>query len=193
MNEKLQYATMLEIPVNTCNVMEKTGKRKKSMKKRIKNAEEVKEQLVNKINSETSALDVENTELQAVLSDEGNPFFDAIKNNSTDDTVDNEVTETVAVRENVKPKRRRFSLVATQLVIIGVLVATIFLTNALYADSGINVFFKSVFGNKQTEVVDARLHSEFTPRLCNLTVILGVFGRPQGFRRPNTIRPRLNL
>lgn len=166
MNEKLQYATMLEIPVNTCNVMEKTGKRKKSMKKRIKNAEEVKEQLVNKINSETSALDVENTELQAVLSDEGNPFFDAIKNNSTDDTVDNEVTETVAVRENVKPKRRRFSLVATQLVIIGVLVATIFLTNALYADSGINVFFKSVFGNKQTEVVDARLHSEFTPVLA---------------------------
>ena len=34
MNEKLQYATMLEIPVNTCNVTYTPIKRKKKSKKR---------------------------------------------------------------------------------------------------------------------------------------------------------------
>ena len=62
-------------------------------------------------------------------------------------------------------KKFKFSVIGVQLTLIGVLVATIFLTNALYADSGINVFLRSVFGNEQASVVDERTFDEFAPVL----------------------------
>ena len=50
-----------------------------------------------------------------------------------------------------------------QLIIIGLLVATIFLTSALVPNSGINVFMRNVFGTESTveQVVDQRLYNEF--------------------------------
>ena len=42
------------------------------------------------------------------------------------------------------------------------LIATIFLTNAVYADSGINVFLRGVFGT-ETASVDLREYDEFAP------------------------------
>ena len=61
-----------------------------------------------------------------------------------------------------KIKPFKFTIVGVQLAIIGVLVATIFLTNALYKDSGINVFLRGVFGGDKT-MVDTRVYSEFSP------------------------------
>ena len=43
------------------------------------------------------------------------------------------------------------------------LLATIFLTSALYKDSGINVFFRSVFGTNQAQAIDLRSHKDFSP------------------------------
>ncbi len=49
MNEKLQYATMLEIPVQTCNITYKPQKRKKKSKKQV-HTEDVKDKLLKKVN-----------------------------------------------------------------------------------------------------------------------------------------------
>lgn len=50
MNEKLQYATMLEIPVNTCNITYKPQKRHRKKSKKQVLAEDVKTKLLNKVN-----------------------------------------------------------------------------------------------------------------------------------------------
>ncbi|MBQ8426257.1 MAG: hypothetical protein IJX16_00635 [Clostridia bacterium] len=178
MNEKLQYATMLEIPVNTCNVTLKSGKKRRFGRKKAKNPDAVKEELMNKINSES----VEETaqELTAVQED----YIDQITDQADlmEDAVEQENNEETATVTDVtsKPKRRfKFSVITAQFAIIGVLIATIFLTNAFYADSGINVFFKSVFGTNQTESVDSRTHQDFTPvlavgKMTDITVDGGV-------------------
>ena len=57
MNEKLQYATMLEIPVNTCNVTFQPTKKRKTRRKKDVNPEAVKQQLMNKINAEEQPLE----------------------------------------------------------------------------------------------------------------------------------------
>ena len=49
MNEKLEYAEMLEIPVNTCNITYKPSKNKN--KKKLVKLEEAKEKLLKKINN----------------------------------------------------------------------------------------------------------------------------------------------
>ena len=169
MNEKLQYATMLEIPVNTCNVTLKTGKKRKFGKKKVKNPDEVKEELMRKINSEplTESASVNETQPYDLGDKTQDDVLETTQNlNDAQETESNE-DNTVNISTAKKGKKRfGFSIVATQFVIIGVLVATIFLTNALYADSGINVFFRSVFGTNQTEVVDSRTHDQFTPVLA---------------------------
>ena len=52
MNEKLQYADMLEIPVSTTSITYKKLK-KKRVKKPVVSGEEVKKELIEKINSPT--------------------------------------------------------------------------------------------------------------------------------------------
>lgn len=50
MNEKMQYATMLEIPVSTCNITYKPLKKKKPRKKNA-SSEAVKQELMDKVNA----------------------------------------------------------------------------------------------------------------------------------------------
>ena len=134
MNEKLQYASMLEIPVNSCNVTYAKLKRKKS--KRKPDAEQVKRQLLEKVNSSVERLETEQEQ----------PCAEQVQVEQAPST----------------PKRKRsFTLVTAQLVIIGVLVAVIFLTNALYQGGGISVFFKSVFGGQTSQTV--KNFDEFAP------------------------------
>lgn len=51
MNEKLQYASMLEIPVNTCNVTYKPIKKRRIKRKKNLSSEEVKNELLKKVNA----------------------------------------------------------------------------------------------------------------------------------------------
>lgn len=173
MNEKLQYATMLEIPVNTCSVTLKPAKKKGIWKRKFKNLEAVKEQLMNKINSESSD---ETISEQVVNSVENNLVINEQEEQELNENGNQmmlENTATVKVINDKSKKKFKFSVISTQFIIIALLVATIFLTNALYADSGINVFFKNVFGTTQTETVDTRSHQDFAPVIAvgEMTVI----------------------
>ncbi len=146
MNDKLQYATMLEIPVNTVSVTFKPQKKRRKAKKI--NHDQVKKEVVEKVNAK-----MEEQEETAVS------LFDQQEEQ-------NETTEifTEPVNEQVTEKKKfKVSVIGVQLVIIGLLVATIFLTNAVYTDSGINVFLRGVFGNQNTTQVDARTYDEFAP------------------------------
>ncbi len=169
MNEKLQYATMLEIPVNTCNVTLRTGKRKKSSRKKVKNPEQVKEELLNKINAEQFSEENSSTYVESPIDEYKEAISDQATSEESEELISfpEEPTDTASVKPVERPKRKfKFSIIATQFAIIGVLVATIFLTNAFYSNSGINVFFKNVFGTTQEKVVDDRMHDEFAPVLA---------------------------
>ena len=164
MNEKLQYATMLEIPVSTCNVTFKNKKKSKSKKVRPLDAESVKQELLDKINSQE-----ENQDLSKIQQEQEDFVCQEQADQEENAHADDSSMQSTAIVHacKVKPKkvRREFkvSIVGVQLAIIGVLVATIFLTNALYSDSGINVFLRGVFGNGEQVKVDDRVFNDFAP------------------------------
>lgn len=152
MNEKLQYASMLELPVCTCNVSNKPLKKKrtrKSKKENKVNQEQIKQEVLNMVNAEHDLTEVV----------ENAP---AMEQAPVEEIVVHESSSSVRPYKPKKARKFKFSVVGVQLVVIGFLVATILLTNALYADSGINVFLRGVFGTEKIEI-DTRTYDEFSP------------------------------
>ncbi len=144
MNEKLQYAEMLDIPVSTCTITYKPNKKRKtSERKKNTNNEAVKTKLINKINAEEEAEHIkEETAIENCVEEKKEGFF-----------------------KKIKSGKIKVTVVGVQLLAIGVLVATIFLTNAFMPNSGLNVFFKNAFGTEQvsTDDLDNRVYSDFSP------------------------------
>ena len=66
MNEKLQYASMLEIPVQSCNISYKPIKKKTKKKKAVQ--DDVKEKLLTKINNAPDAEEDLNLEQEQSVS-----------------------------------------------------------------------------------------------------------------------------
>ena len=164
MNEKLQYASMLEIPVSTCNVTFKPAKKRRFGRKKKVDPEAVKEQLLNKINAEEQAVAEENSVEEVDTNVDG--LTDGVKEETVSEQIEDSVsTEYTAEVRPLKKQRGKFkiSVIGVQLAIIGVLLATIFLTNALYTDSGINVFLRGVFGTDKSVSVDDRIYADFSP------------------------------
>lgn len=178
MNEKLTYATMLEIPVNTCSITYKQPKKRRGKRSRKVNAEAVKEELLTKINSEQEqAQDFLETQPQDQVTEEAFNQEQPMNDYTSEVLGEEQSQRELAVFEEqntvevhpVKVKRRgrfKFSVIGVQLTIIGALIATIFLTNALYADSGINVFLRGVFGTTEQTQVDERQFDDFSPVLA---------------------------
>lgn len=169
MNEKLQYATMLEIPVSTCSVTRVPTKKRRRKRKKEIDPDVVKEELLSKINSEEESA-AEQTEGKAAWKEEYDRAINELdeeerlaEEKEGLETVENEATANVYPVGGKEKKRFKISAIGAQLAVIGALVAVIFLTNAFYADSGINVFFKSVFGGNQTQTADTRGYEEFAP------------------------------
>ncbi len=159
MNEKIQYATMLEMPFSTANVTVMPPKKRKKKSKPV-NAENVKQELIQKVNQEYSAQEAESYSQPSFLEESMN----------SQEQEQQEVSlkaPTVVDKKPVEKKgkgRFKISVIAVQIALIGALIATIFLTNAINPNSGINTFFKGAFSNGQNvEVVDQRLYSEFAP------------------------------
>ena len=161
MNEKLQYATMLEIPVNTCNVTFQPAKKKRARVKKNQNPDAVKEKLLSKINAEKEESAIVPAVAETVA--EQNTVEQEFHQQPLEKAEQYLGAKSVSEKKwNIKSIK--FSVIGVQLVVIGILVATIFLTNAFYADSGINVFMRQVFGNQTTvEQVDLREYKEFMP------------------------------
>ena len=140
MNEKLQYAEMLEIPISTCNIMHKPIKKKKKKAPKIANQEAIKQELIDKVNS-SSDLDE-------------HPI------------IEEQITSEI---KSLKKQKRsiKLNVIGVQLIIIGILVATIFLTTALVPNSGISVFMNNVFGTQtmQDASADLREYNEFSANL----------------------------
>ncbi len=157
MNEKLQYATMLEMPFSTANVTVMPSKKRKRKAKTL-NTETVKEELIQKVNAEQS----ENFSYKENYAQPS--FLDAP---SSEQYINDNTADIQSVIEKPSAKRKggfRVSVIGVQIALIGALIATIFLTNAVNPNSGINSFFKGAFtSSEQTEVVDERLHSDFAP------------------------------
>ncbi|MBO5714490.1 MAG: hypothetical protein J6R83_03595 [Clostridia bacterium] len=143
MNEKQSYQEMIEMDQNTCNI---TYKPLKKRKKKTSSPEEIKNKVIEKVNS---VVEPEQTEIQPEVAQ----------------TSEQDCTATIRPSKEKRKFQFKFTAVSVQIAIIGVLLATIFLTNALNANSGINTFFKSVFGGEQINTVDARTYSDFVPTL----------------------------
>lgn len=149
MNEKLQYATMLDIPVNSCSITRAPLKKKKSKNKKSRSDEEIKKELLDKVNSANEKQEVS---AEAALA-------------TTAEIMNNDDTEPQAQGE--RKRGFKFTVVTAQLILIGALIATIFLTNAFYENSGINAFMRSVFTPESTvegsTETDSREYGEFNP------------------------------
>ena len=152
MNEKMQYASMLELPVCTCNVSSTTIKKKKAkkLKKQKESGEQIKQEVLDMVNSEQDLADQNQVEENQLEPEQVFEQGEIEQENSS------------AVHPYKQKRKLKFSIVGVQMVIIGILVGAILLTNALYADSGINVFLRGVFGTEQTQV-DSRTFDEFSP------------------------------
>ena len=138
MNEKLQYAEMLGIPVSTSSVTYRPIKKTRKSKKI--DADKVKDELINKINSAEVDKELELNSEERVEKTE-------------------EIKKPIA---STLKSKFKLTVVGIELIVIGLLLATIFITNALVPDSGINVFFRSVFSNDVVkEEVDLRTHKDF--------------------------------
>ena len=165
MDKKLQYATMLEIPVNTCSITFKEEK-KRWFRKKKKPDEQIKQELVDKVNAEITESNIANTQTEnQVVALEAEVATTEVENEGEAllESEQSLASERTAVVSNAPKKKGKISIIGVQLAIIGVLIATIFLTNALYVDSGINVFLRSVLNTNQTESVDNREFDDFAP------------------------------
>ena len=160
MNEKLQYAEMLNIPVNTSTVTYKV--KKKPLFKRYKNDDKVKEELIAKVNSENGVVLHEIAPETVEPENEVKPLIEA-ENEQTNESVlpvDYQPTVSITKAKKCKKAELKVNVVGVQLVVIGILAAIICLTSALVPNSGINVFFREVFGKSQAE--DTRGYEDFS-------------------------------
>ncbi len=152
MNDKLQYASMLEIPVNTCNITYQPIKKKKSKKKKA-SLDEVKTELITKVNSAVNVNAQESVMPQVMQ----------------DSSFEQEESQGLEPQnysyDSVKKSKKRSTFILAQTFIICALIATIAITSYMNENSGLNVFFKSVFGSETqvAENIDDRTHLDFAP------------------------------
>ncbi len=161
MNEKLQYASMIEMPINTCNITSLTTKRKRAKRKRKVSEEQVKAELIEKINNESTNLSVQYENYENEQSEPLNELK-VQENNEQPELIEQSAIVYETQNKKFTKKPFKVTVIGVQLMIIGLLVATILVTNALFEDSGINVFLKSVFLSEQAQT-DTRHHSDFAP------------------------------
>ncbi len=151
MNEKLQYASMLEIPVTTCSVNFKPIKKKKTVKKDL-SPEAVKKELLDKVNEKTT--EKTKTEETATVKKAES------KIEEKKEVKKEEKTSTVSKKEKTPFK---FSVIGIELAVVVLLIGVIALTNIFNPNSGINVFMKNLFSKEVEVSVDDREFNEFDP------------------------------
>ena len=164
MNEELEYAEMLEIPVSTINVV-----RKKS--RRAKNAG-LKEKLITHVNrrvateeelqADAPTPEVEEIEETPVVEDtQKGREIETVLLADEEEVDENGVPVSAANEKTSSKKERRAGLVlGVEFSLACALCGAIFLTNVFMPTSAINTFFRSL-GREETAKADTRAYSEF--------------------------------
>ena len=155
MNEEIEYAEMLEIPVSTVNVIRKSKPRAKAQEN------ELKEQTITRVNERFSAP-------YAVYSSNlyGGEEGSETEENERGRYEDNENSHQESYRGFGKKEILGQRILKVEFGLACALCLGIFLTNVWVRDSAINTFFRSLA--PQTQVTDARKYTDF-----RLSSILG--------------------
>ena len=176
----LDYATMLEIPVQSCSVTYKKSKRKKKAQKQ----ENLKDMVIDKVNSSAELpegfSDMEaSQDVKEFIDDkiseqaQQQPFVytdvktvsgrTAKKSRLHKAKKAKEKRELTADEKSAK-KEKRFNIVFAQLLIVCVLGCVLFLMNIFWLDANIGDVLKGVFGSGQTQT-DNRKYTDFNVAL----------------------------
>ena len=152
MNEEIEYAEMLEIPVSTVNVIRKTAK-KRSKTMFADERQGLKDETISRVN--------EKVHPYAVYSGKATPV-DPVLDAKSEYPVENDL-ETVLP---TKKERAQAWVLKAEFGVACALCLGIFLTNVWMPNSAINTFFRSLIPEKQ--IADERDYTDFT-----LSSILG--------------------
>ena len=191
MNEEIEYAEMLEIPVSTVNVIRKNRRRKKPDATSAPAELPLKDSVIAQVNDrleETETAPAETPAEEPLLTDsEGTIDFDPVPDRidtvrlyatepkkgffkrgklhaqdyDLQDDTQNEGDRYALKRETRAEKAFRITLGA-EFATVCVLCAAIFFTNVFLPNSAINTFFRAI-GNSstQTSATDNRAYSDF--------------------------------
>ena len=129
----LEYLKMLEVPVNSCDVVVKSSRKKKK---------NVVDEVIDKVNGSEN----ENTKRRV-------PKLHSTKAKPANDI--NKESETVSVKSS------KFDIISVQVVAIFALIVGIILTNIFWEDSGMNNLMRSVFGSSSPK--NTATYSSFSP------------------------------
>lgn len=141
-----EYVEMIEIPVNSCEVVTKPKEKKFTVKGLFSSGRFFKK---NK---------TERKEGQVEKSCVAEKFAEDKDEKASEEAAQKAVKDILPPREK---KKFKFDVIAAQITAVFVLIAAILVTNLVWTDSGMNTLFREVFG---TEVkTDMRSHTAFTP------------------------------
>ena len=139
------YLKMVEVPVDTCDVIVKPKRRKKK---------DVKQEVIEMVNDDTNA---SSEIVTRRLAKKPKATYNSIKNKPKNKKVVPVNDETVTVKSS------RFDIISVQVVAIFVLVIGIILTNVFIEDSGMNNLLRSIFGTEASTNISTATYSEFEP------------------------------
>ena len=148
MNDKLQYAKMIEIPESSASISYAVPKKKRLFSKKESG---VKKEVLDKVNGDSP---IKGDNILPVL-------YDKISENGADLTEDKENVKEENPTETITFKRKKkFGIVAFEFVLIGLLFATILITNIILPDSAINKLINGTANISAVET-DERIYSDF--------------------------------
>ena len=155
MSESIDYAEMLEIPVNTLNVVKKKGRKKKD--------DDLKSRAVREVN-ERMEEEARRADANALANGAGTGENGAASPEAEERVAGSEdVTDYVSDAEE-KPKKKFFDsrVLIAEFAAVCALVALILLTNIFMPNSAINTFFAGLTGTEEAVYEDDRSYAELT-------------------------------
>lgn len=189
MNEEIEYAEMLEIPVSTVNVVHKKSAKPRKQKL-APIAPDLKDSVIAKVNDKL----LQDETPQAIEENEGTLNFDGVPDRidtvrlysesehavkrrdlhlsaedyaleNQDENLENDggmYRTNYNYRPETKAEKRTRIILTAEFAAACALCGAIFLTNVFMPGSAINTFFRALGEPKQTETVDARTYADFS-------------------------------
>ena len=189
MNEEIEYAEMLEIPVSTFNLVRKKRAKKKPREEQTAVTEtELKKSIIEQVNAGAEQLSVDSELLAESANSEGTLKFDEVPERI--DTVrlyaesdkkffesafENDGDEELTFYDNDEKDGGRYEtkrltrsekalkiVLRAEFAVACALCGAIFLTNVFMPTSAINTFFRALTEGTQSAKTDDRAYTEFT-------------------------------